>query len=273
MTKGVIDIGSNSVRLMVLGANKSKRLVTTSLGRGLQKTGRLGKTEMEDTLNAIADFIKGLDVIYLFATEAVRVATNSKEFCDAIYDRFGLKVDILSKQEEAQAGYLGAVGNKIASVIDIGGASTEFATGGDSLVSLSIPLGAVRLTDMSIDGIDTDTHIESILPEFDFNREVYGIGGTITSVATMVLDLDTYQVDKVHGYKLTSGKINQLYKDILDLDGAQIYSRYPVIGQKRALVIKEGVHLLTKIISHYNIDTIIVSDSDNTEGYLLLRNL
>ncbi len=273
MTKGVIDIGSNSVRLMLLGENKSKRLVTTSLGRGLQKTGMLGTKEMEDTLNAIADFIKLADVTYLFATEAVRVATNGKEFCDTILNRFGLKVDVLSKQEEARAGYLGAVGNLTASVIDIGGASTEFATGGDSLVAISLPLGAVRLTDMSIDGLDTDTHIRLTLPEFDFTNAVYGIGGTITSLATMVLGLDTYQVDKVHGYKLTSAKINQLYQDILALDGNQIYSRYPVIGQKRALVIKEGVHLLTKIISHYNIDTIIVSDSDNTEGYLLLRNL
>lgn len=276
MKTAVIDVGSNSVRLMLVdGEHKIKRVTTTQLGRGLQKTGRLSDDRIEETLQAIGEFIKLSGKSYVFATEAVRASANGKEFCDKVYNLYGVKVDVLNKEEEAKAGFLGATqGRMEASIIDIGGASTEFATNSDKgFNSVSLPLGAVRLTDKRLDGEDTLKYVEEFLPKFEFCGEVFGIGGTITSVVLMAQNLERYEVEKVHGYKLTEVAVSRLLKSLEGLTGKEIYATYPVIGEKRSGVIYEGIKLLSLIMTNYRISSITVSDSDNTEGYLLLRNL
>lgn len=276
MKTAVIDVGSNSVRLMLLDGDKKTKLVsTTQLGKGLSKTGRLSDDRVADTLKAIGEFKKLSDKTYVFATEAVRASLNGKEFCDKVNKLYGVDVDVLSKEEEAKAGFLGATKGKFkASIIDIGGASTEFATNGDEGFNcVSIPLGAVRLTDKRLDGEDTLEYAKKILPHFEFFGEVYGIGGTVTSVALMAQNLQTFDVDKVHGYKLTERAVMQLINKLDGLTGEEIYAIYPVIGEKRAEVIYEGIKLLYLLLTNYKITSLTVSDSDNTEGYLLLRNL
>lgn len=273
MTK-VIDVGSNSVRLMsIVDGVKSKILKTTQLGRGLHESGRLGEDEMQATIQAIGEFLDG-GKGYIFATEAVRASQNGKEFCKKIEELYQIKVDLLSKDEEARAGFLGATGGTVSSVIDIGGASTEFATQSeDGFRSISLPLGAVRLTDMKALGVDTTNYSQGLLQDFSFDKKVYAIGGTATSIALMVQNLTTYEIDKVHGYILRPNEVKRLLESLDGLDGEKIYKRYPVIGKKRASVIYEGIKLLDIIITRYSIKELIVSDSDNTEGYLLLRNL
>lgn len=276
MKTAVIDVGSNSVRLMLLdGADKKKYLSTTQLGRGLESTGKLSEEAVSFTLRAIGEYISLGDEVYIFATEAVRASSNGEEFCDKVKKLYGITVDVLSKEEEARAGFLGATqGHKLASIIDIGGASTEFATNsGNSFNSVSIPLGAVRLTDRSIDGVDTARYAKKLLPNFNFSGEVFGIGGTITSIALMVQNLACYEVERIQGYKLTVLAVNELLKSLEGLTGREIYTKNPSIGEKRASVIYEGIKLLALIMDYYRLNTVTVSDSDNTEGYLLLRNL
>lgn len=276
MKTAVIDVGSNSVRLMLVeGDKKSKFLSTTQLGRGIDKTGVLNDDAISDTLSAIIDYSKLGDVVYVFATEAVRVAKNGEQFCRLVKDKIGVDVDVLTKDEEARAGFLGATrGASGASIIDIGGASTEFARlKEERFESISIPLGAVRLTDRYNDGFDTDSYVDAILPKFDFTDKVFGIGGTITSSALMLEGLDRYDSAKIQGYQLKLNKLKCLVGLLSGLSGEEIYLKYPVIGQKRAKVIFEGTKLLLKIMEKYHLDTLTVSDSDNTEGYLMLRNL
>lgn len=270
----IIDVGSNSVRLMTISDKvKTKSLKTTQLGRGLHETGRLGDKEMQDTIVAIGEFLGG-DFGYVFATEAVRSSSNGSEFCKKVKALYGIEVDVLTKDEEARAGFLGAsFGISPASVIDIGGASTEFASQNkDGFKSTSLPLGAVRLTDIKESGVDTVKYVCDILPDFSFESKIYAIGGTATSIALMVQDLTSYEVDKVHGYTLKAEDIDRLLDSLDGLCG-NIYGRYPVIGKKRAEVIYEGIKLMSCITSRYGISELTVSDSDNAEGYILLRNL
>ena len=276
MKTAVIDVGSNSVRLMLLdGEDKKKYLSTTQLGRGLEDTGRLSEKAISDTLRAIGEYIALGDEVYVFATEAVRASSNGKEFCKTVERLYGVTVDVLSRDEEARAGFLGATkGLEVASVIDIGGASTELATNGnDGFKGISLPLGAVRLTDKRMGGQDTVAYIKELLTEFNFSGEVFGIGGTITSVALMVQNLVRYEAEKIHGYKLTVDAVSELSEKLSGLSGREIFARYPAIGLKRAEVIYEGVKLLFVLMTYYRLRSITVSDSDNAEGYLLLRNL
>ena len=277
MTKtAVIDIGSNSVRLMkVTDKSKTKVLKTTQLGRGLEKTGMLGKLEIEATIRAIEEFLSTLDgySVYAFATEAVRAASNGAQFTQAVRERTGLNVDVLSKSEEATAGFIGATkGNALCTVIDIGGGSTEFARGKAEVQdSVSIPIGAVRLTDMRNDGIDTTKYVKSILPEFVFAGKIIGIGGTVTSVASIMLDLVEYEPNKVDGYQITKQSLLNLERKFSTLTPDEIFDIYPVVGRARAKVLYEGIKLLLLLMNTYGIESVTASDSDNTEGYLIMR--
>ena len=128
----VIDIGSNSVRLMTIANGKVlyKTIKTTRLGEGLAFSSHLKEVAIERTILAIEEFTvraesEGVKNIYAYATAAVRSAENGKEFVTQVKKRCDVVVEIISGAEEAQIGILGAIGKNDGAIIDIGGASTE----------------------------------------------------------------------------------------------------------------------------------------------------
>ena len=128
----VIDIGSNSVRLMFVADGKVlyKTLQTTRLGEGLAEKPLLKAEAIERSALAVSDFYnraitEGAEKVLCFATAAVRTAENRQLFLDRVSALCGLTVEVISGEEEAEIGILGALGNKDGGVIDIGGASTE----------------------------------------------------------------------------------------------------------------------------------------------------
>ena len=132
MTIAIIDIGSNSVRLMLWADGKTlfKKLKSTRLGEGLSFAPRLLPEACERTAQAVAEFVKdarldGAERVYAFATAAVRCAENGAVFTNMVMDTCGLEVDVLSGEREAQMGLCGALGNSDGGIIDVGGASTE----------------------------------------------------------------------------------------------------------------------------------------------------
>ena len=278
MRYGVIDIGSNSVRLLISENGKSikKSINTTRLAED-KKDGFLSEKPSLRTLNAVSDFVsaakaENVDKIFIFATAAVRNAVNGKEFARKVERECGIKVDVVSGETEAILGYKGALCGKDGAVLDIGGGSTEIAAvaGGKCVYAKSLPFGAVVLTEKF--GQDAaairnfvKTQVVSYgeIPKTDF----YCIGGTCTSLAAISLKLAVYDAERVDGYKLTKDKISRLASDLSALSVAE---RKNLVGlqRERADIIHAGAIILDEVAKKVGAEYFTVSESDNLEGYL-----
>ncbi|HEX3112943.1 MAG TPA: exopolyphosphatase, partial [Candidatus Eisenbacteria bacterium] len=165
MRIGAVDIGTNSVRLLVADVDDRERLRTahrmgeiSRLGEGIDRTGLIDEAAAARTLECLERFVheaeySGASRIRVAGTNAFRVARNGPEIAARFADRIGYPVEILTGEEEAQLVFLAVLSGQGASpgkavVVDIGGGSTEIITGegerGTQVISLE--LGCVRLT-------------------------------------------------------------------------------------------------------------------------------
>ncbi len=279
MRYGIIDIGSNSVRLLVSDDEKRvfKKINTTGLGRGLALSGRLGEENMFVTAKAAADFADeakaaGCEEIYAFATEAVRSAANRREFVTML-EKYGLTVDIVDGNDEATLGFSGAYTEGVCCVMDIGGASTELAIGDEKglIYAKSVPTGLVRIFDnCGEDFKKIDEYIDRVLqgygkvPSFD---RLLSIGGTASTFVAINEKMKIYNSQIVDNYRLTLETVENLTDKIhamtmeerLNIDGLEPKRRNLIVG---------GGRLLASIMKMLRQDCVIVRESDNQEGYL-----
>ena len=283
MGVAVMDIGSNSVRLLLWREDGREQLLeTTRLGEGAAH-GRLTEGAMERTAQAIAGFANrareaGLP-LYAFATSAVRDAENAGALLERVKAGCGVKIDVLSGKEEALAAYLGAVRGGSGAVIDIGGNSTELAAGSGGRLerSESLQLGAVRLQALYGDNRDGAlAHARACL-EADGLRgwregEMAGVGGTITSLAAYDLGLWRYEAAKVDGHPLTLKAVRQSVETLWSLTAEQ-RARLPGISQSRAQIIHQGALVLLAAMEALGTGRVLASPHDNLEGYARLRGL
>ena len=219
MKYAVIDIGSNSVRLLLWadGHTLCKKVNTTRLAEGLTFTGKLSREAMERTAAAIAGFAEeaereGAERLYAFATAAVRSSKNGADFVQLVKDLCGIEVDVVAGQEEAELGLTGALGGQDGGIIDVGGASSEVTVGkgGKIIYAVSADIGAVRLKDAC--GEDRQK-LEKFIAE---KIAVYGqvphcemtaIGGTATSLAALEYAVEPYDPARIHGTFLHAERI------------------------------------------------------------------
>lgn len=278
MKYGVIDIGSNSVRLLLSENGKSvkKFINTTRLAEG-KKDGFLSEKPSLRTLNAVLDFVgkakaENVDKIFIFATAAVRNAENGREFASSVERESGIKVDVVSGETEAILAYKGASCGKDGAVLDIGGGSTEIAVvkGGECVYTKSLPFGAVVLTDRfgqdaaAIRGfLKEQVKLYGEIPQSEF----YCIGGTCTSLAAISQKLAEYAAKKIDGYKLTGEEISRL---AAELSALSVEERKQLAGlqKERADIIHAGAIILDEVAKFVGAKSFTVSDSDNLEGYL-----
>lgn len=279
----VIDIGSNSVRLMLLadGTVLYKRLQTTRLGEGLAQTGRLKTEAISRTAAAVADFYKqakaeGAIEVVAFATAAVRAAVNGQAFVDTVYELCSLKVDVISGEKEAEIGILGALGQADGAVVDIGGASTELVVKrqGKLVYKKSIPIGVVRLKDeCGREETALKTRIQTALKEFDDApalQSVCAIGGTATTLAAQGLGLQEYSSKAVTGFCMPYEKLLALHKKLSALTVAEM-EKLPCMPKGRADVLTGGSMLLCMLMQKLDVRELAVSDRDNLEGYAIQK--
>lgn len=282
----VIDIGSNSVRLMLWADGKVlyKQLSTTRLGKGTAFSLCLKEEAIERTARAISAFAErakreGAENIIAYATEAVRSAENKEVFLARVRQLSGLEVEVLSGDTEAKLGLFGALGEHgDGGMIDVGGASTEvsFRKSGDLVFSVSIPLGAVRLYDLCHDSIEclrstVSPHLEK-LSDASKGLPVFGVGGTATTLAAVYLKLERYSSSAVQGCRIKTAELDALTAQLLALS-AEERKRLPGMDARRADIIGGGAFLLTSALKTLGADELIVSDSDNLEGYLAYKGM
>lgn len=284
MKVSAIDVGSNSVRLATFADGKTlyKHLASTRLGEGLASTGKLSGVAIERTAQAIARFVEQANAenatqVYIFATAAVRSASNRQDFLIRVKELCGKEVDVVSGQQEARLGILGALKGKDGGIIDVGGASSEVTVqfGGQTLYSHSANIGTVRLHDLAGRNVQklTEAALKKIeeYGKFDASPfEMYAIGGTATTLASVKHGLKVYDPTVTDGTVLYADEINQMAQRILSLSVEEV-RKISGMEPLRADVIGGGCLLTYLIMKHFKVDKITVSESDNLEGYVMLK--
>ena len=281
----VIDIGSNSVRLMFVADGKVlyKTLQTTRLGEGLADKPLLKAEAIERSALAVSDFYnravaEGAERVLCFATAAVRTAENRQLFLDKVYALCGLTVEVISGEEEAEIGILGALGNCDGGVIDIGGASTEIVVKKDGalIYKKSVNIGVVRLKDMC--GRDKAALEKVALEaskqygEIPLGDTIYAIGGTATTLAAQVLGLENYDSEKITGAVVTAEEMQLLTDNLLAMSVDEI-AALPCMPKGRADVLTGGAVLFATLMKELGFSRLITSDRDNLEGYAIKKGL
>lgn len=277
MNLAVIDIGSNSVRLLL---NGEKTTVNTQLAEKIDVNSELLPEAMERTARAVVSFVdtaaKAGAKAKVFATEAVRSAKNKETFLTMLKES-GVKVDILSPEKEAQTGFFGAYyGQGTKAVLDVGGASSELAIGDKNgiIYAHSLPLGAVRLKDYSEDNGKRRAYAESRAREYGQTpifSELISIGGTTSSIVAVRDGVSPYDPKKIHLQKLTLNDVEAVAKMISD---TPVEKRTEIVGlhPKKIHILPAGGILVAEIMKYLKINEITVSESDNLEGYVKLNN-
>ena len=280
MKIAAIDIGSNSVRLLLWADGKTlyKRIRTTRLGEGLNESPYLKEEACERTAQAVADFAlqakeDGAERIYAFATAAVRSSKNPRLFTDKVLGLCGLSVDIISGEREAEIGLSGALGGRDGGIIDVGGASTEVIvrSQGKIIYSKSVNIGTVRILDKAGRNLDKISSFvaEKISEYGDVTfpaTQVYAVGGTASRLASIKHGLMTYKPEILHGTVLTQEEIHALAKTLTTLSVEEI--RNTTICGSSADLIGGGAMLLYMVMKKLGVRSLTVSESDNLEGYI-----
>lgn len=299
-----IDIGTNSIRMLGLEINRDRftpliRLMEiTRLGKGVDVNGVLNRQSIERAKHTLRDFKEkgedlGITAFYVAATSAVRDAANKKEFLHEIKDSTGLTVEVLSGEEEAKLSFIGAVfeepleEHEPVMVIDIGGGSTEFilGKGKEPAVLKSFDVGAVRMTEKYItaDPIAVKEYnamlegVKRIIGPFikeirqtDPIDQVIGVGGTVTTLAAMLLKMEIYDIEKIQGFTFGLQQLRGLIGEMLakKMDERK---KIPGLQPKRADIIPAGAGILLCIMEEMEIDEIKVKDSDLLLGMAITR--
>ena len=283
-----IDVGSNSVRLMVARSEGGQLAVlhtgriTTRLMNGVTD-GVLQGESVENTALAVAAHVEtarqmGADLIHAFGTSALRDAKNSDFFSDRTEQLCGLRVRIISGVEEAQLAYAGAAPEGKCGVIDIGGGSTELIVGnnGQMLRAHSAQLGAVRLmnelngrqdpAEMAAAAEDRlQKTIETVCT--DAPDKWIGVGGTITTLAAMSKKVSKYTPHAIEDYPLTEELVGKWLKSLVDMP---VEERRFLVGltPSRADIIPYGAAILLAVMKCVKANPVHACDRDNLEGYI-----
>lgn len=283
MKIAAIDIGSNSVRLLMWADGKTlyKRMLTTRLGEGLEASPYLNEQACVRTAQAVSSFVSeaqadGADKVYAFATAAVRSCKNPGLFLDKVTALCGMQVDVISGEREAEIGLSGALAGKDGGIIDVGGASTEviIRSGGKVVYSKSVNVGTVRILNQA--GRDLNK-IERFVSEkineygnVSFPEvQMCAVGGTATRLASIKHGLKTYQPDITHGTCISQEEIHALAEKLTAMPVEQI--RAQTICSNSADLIGGGAMLMYMVMKKFGVRNIVVSESDNLEGYILSK--
>jgi exopolyphosphatase/guanosine-5'-triphosphate,3'-diphosphate pyrophosphatase len=290
----VIDIGSNSTRLLVADVEDGRvtpierRSTVTRLGRGVDLSGRLAAEAIEATCGAIDPYVAtlqemGAERIDAIATSAVRDAANGGAFVAELRERFALSARVLDGTEEARLTYLGATSEHFPEeptvVIDIGGGSTELIVGEGRTIDwhTSLQAGVVRHTERHlVSDPPTPVELESLAGDLRglidaATVEAPGasagiaVAGTPTSLAAIELELDPYDPKRVHGHVLELRNIQRMLSRLASVPLAQ---RTEIRGlhADRAPTIVAGVVTLIEVMRAFDLECISVSEHDILYG-------
>lgn len=302
MRVAVVDIGTNSTRLLVADVQDggarvtelARRSIVTRLGEGVDATGRLGEEPMQRVFTVLDEYRRIIDehgatATFAVLTSASRDAANGDAFVTTVRERYGLDAHVIDGDTEANLTFAGATserprdGEEIV-VVDIGGGSTEFIVGRDGDVDfhVSTQVGVVRQGERYLKH-DPPEHreMEAMADEV---REIYrsavpeelrakttrgiAVAGTATQSAAIDLELEPYEAARVHGHVLELATLELLLARLAQMPLAE---RRRVVGldPDRAPTIVAGVAMLIEALRAYGLDHVEVSEHDILRGAAL----
>jgi exopolyphosphatase/guanosine-5'-triphosphate,3'-diphosphate pyrophosphatase len=299
MRVGVIDIGTNSTRMLIgdvaggLVDEVERRTTVTNLGRGVDHAGCLSSDAIEDVCTAIANYRAryqelGAERVMAIATSAVRDASNGEAFIAELRERFDLNAQLLTGEEEAHLTYLGATAQRAGEgstlVFDIGGGSTELIVGTGKEVGFhaSLQAGTVRHSERHLTGDPPNPHeledlasdvrnlVEEAIAADAWVHAAHSIAvaGTPTSLAAIDQELDPYDPSRVHGYRLGMRPIQRMLSRLASMPLAERL-RVPGLHPGRAPTIVAGTVILVQVMRAFGVQEIEVSERDILHGSAL----
>lgn len=291
MRLACIGIGSNAIRLLTAGwtgeklCNVRRERRGTRLFAGLID-GALTPESMRSSVDAVRELgmmarEDGAQEIFVFATSAVRDASNGEAFTRAAQEACGAQVEIISGEEEAVYSYMGACDGGECGVIDIGGGSTEFTLGRDDRVfgAVSLQMGAVRMNAGTpvLCRADYDATMErctelirreaQALLSFARRERWVGVGGTMTTLGAMQRRVQLFDPDTCEGMTMTLDEVAAWGDRLARLS---LSGRRQIVGlmPHRADIIPSGIAILEASMRCFGIEAIVLSAHGNMDGYL-----
>lgn len=296
----IIDIGSNSMRMVVLQKssrfafnliNETKSKVKISEGC-YENGGNLQEIPMQRAYESLKSFLNISNAlksrkIICVATSALRDAPNSNIFISRVKKDLDLNIKVIDGEKEAYYGGVAALNllhDDTFVTVDIGGGSTEFSfvKNGKIEKSISLNIGTVRIKELYFNKDNIDGAKKYILDNlqkiFDLGieipKKVVGIGGSIRALSKMIMTNNNYPLDILHGYNYCVKEEIFLFKKIVE---ARNNDDLKSLGVKkdRFDTIKEGAFIFKTILEELCIEEVVTSGVGVREGvYLtdLLRN-
>jgi exopolyphosphatase/guanosine-5'-triphosphate,3'-diphosphate pyrophosphatase len=285
MRVGVVDLGTNSTRLLVADVDGgtvhevARRTTITRLGEGVDERRRLLPLPVARVRNVLSDYRReleqlGAERVLAVATSAVRDAENGEAFLGEIEWSYGFATRLVTGEEEAELTRRGvADGRGLENgtlVLDVGGGSTQLITAGDRL---SVDVGSVRLTERHLRSDPPSAgelaaaaaDLRSVLPDLQ-PTDAVGVAGTITTLAA--LELGGYDRDRVHGHWLSRESIEAQLERLASLPLAK-RSELQGLEPERAPVIVGGALVVREVLQRYGLSGLEASERDLLHGAAL----
>lgn len=296
MRVGAIDCGTNSIRLLIADIEGNtfrevtRKMEVVRLGQGVDETNQFHPDAISRTLAAVDLFAaelsrKGVESLRFCATSATRDALNREIFVNGVKERLGIEPEVISGDEEARLSFSGATREFIISqspflVVDIGGGSTEFVLGSNSVESaISVNIGCVRMSErhfrndpptaaeISIARSDIQNAIAIAAASVDIKgaKTLIAVAGTATTVAASALKLHEYDRHAIHLSHISAEQVNATSDQLLSMsrtDRAALGFMHP----GRVDVIGAGSLVLSEIMKATNSHEFIASENDILDG-------
>jgi exopolyphosphatase/guanosine-5'-triphosphate,3'-diphosphate pyrophosphatase len=286
---GIIDVGSNTVRLVAYDAeNRLPQLIFNEkafcgLGRTLATTGMLDPDGVKMALTTIRRFVtlaRQMGVAYLdmVATAAVRDADNGKKFVNEVQKLTGHRLRVVTGKDEARYSALGVMAgiNDVDGVAaDLGGGSLELlgVKNGSIGTGVSLPLGTLRLMDAHADSRSAASkEIDARLDSLDWlksfkGRNFYAVGGTWRALARLHMASQDYPLRILHHYEIQGNEAQRFARDISKFTSdTELY--VSGVSRKRVATLPIAALVLYRLLKRLQPDKLVVSALGLREGIL-----
>jgi len=285
----IVDIGSNSVRLVIyesfsrIPAVVHNEKAICAIGRSMVTTGKLNDEGIVLALEALGRFrmiadAHHVDLREAVATAAARDASNGQEFVRRAEAIWGGPIRILSGEEEARLaaeGVLAGIPDADGLVADLGGGSLDMVTvkGGKTGMAVTLPFGPLRLMDVAHgsadkarDVVDKGLNSLDVLGPLE-GRSLYAVGGVWRSFARVDMEEIGYPLHVLHDYEIPRARALRMCKVVANLS-RKSFDRMKIVSRRRAEALPYGAVVLERLLLATELKSMVVSAYGLREGLL-----
>ncbi len=294
----IIDLGSNTARLLIVDVMENGHFYIVDqlkeaprLGEGMDRDGFLKPARIHETINTLKMFrklcdVSGIERIIAVATAAVRHAKNQRSFLDEVSATCGIKLRVLSAEEEALYVYRGVINTMDIPkgiILEIGGGSTKivYYNRRNLLNFETLPFGAITLTELfSQDGCSPQEQAQKIeeffseqlskiewLKNVDPEVQMIGVGGSFRNLCRMTKIMKKYPLKTIHNYVINENDFSHVYDLLkgLDLDKKK---KIKGLSSGRADILPSALAATNAFMKYMNLGNIVISGSGLRTGLL-----